>query len=268
MSENIQNNKQPYVTVEFFMPEDMGPRDWGRELTVSHVPGLYTGKMLIINKGTKTEREKHSSKHQCRYLHSGELLVRFDSGDNIFQEKKMAAGDSIHVPPAVTHEEEAITDCVIFETSADETNANAIKTTINFFKPEDVGPRIWGREILISHVPRLFTGKLLLRKSDGGKKRSLQYHRVKNESDYMYSGEMWLYYIDEEGKVQRKKVSAGECVHIPPGAVHSEEAITDCVIFETSNPVFNDRVRVNDQYGWPDPIGSLPSTSIDEIEIR
>ncbi len=140
--------------------------------------------------------------------------------------------------------------------------------SVRFSKPEDVGPRIWGREILVAHVQGLYTGKLLLRKSDGGKKRSLQYHRVKNESAYLYSGEMWFYYIDEEGNVQRRKLVAGDCVHIPPGAVHSEEAIIDCVIFETSNPVFNDRVRVNDEYGWPNPENSLPTTSIDEIEIR
>ncbi|MDP3779290.1 MAG: hypothetical protein Q8R30_04585 [bacterium] len=149
-----------------------------------------------------------------------------------------------------------------------EKEANKSHVNVRFFKPEDVGARIWGREILVAHVPGLYTGKLLLRKSAGGKKRSLQFHRVKNESAYLYSGEMWFYYIDDDGKVQRKKLVAGDCVHIPPGAVHSEEAITDCVIFETSNPVFNDRVRVNDQYGWPDPENSLPTTSIDEVEMR
>ena len=150
----------------------------------------------------------------------------------------------------------------------DNKNDNKPHASVRFFKPEDVGPRIWGREILVAHVPGLFTGKLLLRKSDGGKKRSLQYHRVKNENAYLYSGEMWFYYIDEENQVQRKKLVAGDSVHIPPGAIHSEEAITDCVIFETSNPVFNDRVRVNDQYGWPNPENSLPTTTLDEVEIR
>ena len=139
---------------------------------------------------------------------------------------------------------------------------------VRFFKPEDVGPRIWGREILIAYVPGLYTGKMLLRKSDGGKKRSLQYHQVKNESAYLYSGELWFYYDRGDGKILRKKLKAGDCVHIPPGAIHSEQAITDCVIFETSNPVFNDRVRVNEKYGWPTPEGSLPSTTIDEVEIR
>ncbi|MDP3795268.1 MAG: cupin domain-containing protein [bacterium] len=140
--------------------------------------------------------------------------------------------------------------------------------SVRFFTPTDVGPRIWGREILVAHVPGLYTGKLLLRNAAGGEKRSLQYHRVKNECSYLYSGEMWFYYIDENNQVQRRRLVAGDSVHIPPGAIHSEEAITDCVIFETSNPVFNDRARVNEQYGWPNPENSLPTTSMDEIEIR
>lgn len=140
---------------------------------------------------------------------------------------------------------------------------------VRFFKPEDVGPRIWGREILVAHVPGLYTGKVLLRRAeDAHKKRSMQFHRIKNECAYLYSGELWFYYDNGDGKISRKKLVAGDCVHIPPGAVHSEQAITDCVIFETSNPVFNDRVRINEQYGLPSPENSLPSTTIDEIEIR
>ncbi|MEK7075087.1 MAG: hypothetical protein AAB968_04965 [Patescibacteria group bacterium] len=141
---------------------------------------------------------------------------------------------------------------------------------VKFFKAEDVGPRIWGREILVAHVPGLYTGKLLLRKAGdvNYRKRSMQYHRIKNECSYLYSGELLFYYDSGDGKVSEKKLVAGDCVHIPPGAVHGEEAITDCVIFETSNPVFNDRMRVNEKYGLPSPVNSLPSTTLDEIEIR
>lgn len=142
--------------------------------------------------------------------------------------------------------------------------------SVEFSKPTDVGPRIWGREILVAHVPGLYTGKILLRRAGDPKyrKRSMQYHRVKNECSYIYSGELWFYYDKGDGKVSKKKLKAGDAVHIPPGAVHGEEAITDCVIFETSNPVFNDRMRVNEAYGLPSPVNSLPSTTIDQIEIR
>ena len=146
---------------------------------------------------------------------------------------------------------------------------NSSHVNVRFFKPEDVGPRIWGREILVAHVQGLYTGKLLLRRKDpADKKRSMQYHRLKNECSYIYSGELLFSYDAGDGKISQKKLVAGDAVHIPPGAVHGEQALTDCVIFETSNPVFNDRVRVNEKYGLPSPENSLPSTTLDEIEVR
>ena len=140
---------------------------------------------------------------------------------------------------------------------------------VRFFQPEDVGPRIWGREILVAHVPGLYTGKILLRRQDpANKKRSMQFHRLKNECSYIYSGELLFSYDAGDGKISQRKLVAGDSVHIPPGAAHGEQALTDCVIFETSNPVFNDRMRVNELYGLPSPENSLPSTSPDEIEVR
>ena len=138
--------------------------------------------------------------------------------------------------------------------------------TVRFFKPKDVGPRNWGREILVAHVPGLYTGKVLLMKA--GARGGLQKHHLKNESAYFYSGEMIFRYDPGDGKIRQKKLVAGDAVHIPPGAVHQEEAVTDCIIFETSTPHFNDRVRMEPEYDLEIPPGGLPTTTIDEVEIR
>lgn len=143
---------------------------------------------------------------------------------------------------------------------------NRTSINVRFFKPKDVGSRNWGREILVAHVPGLYTSKLLLMKA--GTKGGLQKHHLKNESGYLYSGEMIFRYNHGDGKIRKKKLVAGDAVHIPPGAVHQEEAVTDCIIFETSNPVFNDRVRMEEQYGEKIPEGGLPSTTIDQVEVR
>jgi len=137
--------------------------------------------------------------------------------------------------------------------------------TVNFFTPKEVGPRDWGKEILIAHIPSIGTGKMLFMKA--GTRGGLQYHRIKNESQYLHYGKMLIEYDPGDGKLTKMEVVAGEGWHIPPGAVHRETAITDCVIFEVSNPVFNDRVRVENKYGEKIE-GGLPSTTIDEIEIR
>ena len=106
---------------------------------------------------------------------------------------------------------------------------------VSFFKPKDVAPRDWGQEILVAHVPGLYTGKVLIMKA--GTSGGLQYHRKKDEWGYLYSGELLVEYDSGDGKLLQKKLVAGDCVHIPPEAVHRETAITDCVIFEVSNPV-------------------------------
>ncbi len=144
--------------------------------------------------------------------------------------------------------------------------ASKSHVTVNFFTSKDVGPRNWGREILVAHVPGLYTGKLLIMKK--GAKGGLQKHHLKNESAYLYSGELLFRYDSGDGKIKEKKLVAGDSVHIPPGAVHQEEALTECVIFETSTPHFNDRIRMESVYGQEIPEGGLPSTTIDQVELK
>ena len=57
----------------------------------------------------------------------------------------------------------------------------------------------------------------------------------------------------------KKILSTGDVFHFPPGSIHQEEAITNCKILEASSPHFNDRVRVDDIYGFSKELG-LPST--------
>ena len=135
-----------------------------------------------------------------------------------------------------------------------------------FFRPEDVGPRDWGREILVAHVPGLYTGKILM--MNKGTKGGLQRHQLKNECGYLFSGRLLFRYDTGDGKISERILNPGDGVHIPPGAVHQEEALEDCIIFETSTPHFNDRVHMEEQYGMQIPEGGLPSTTIDEIETR
>jgi hypothetical protein len=53
-------------------------------------------------------------------------------------------------------------------------------------------------------------------------------------------------------------------MHFSPGLVHQTEAITDVVYIEASTPHFNDRVRVESDYGLQLEEG-LPSTSLEEV---
>jgi len=122
--------------------------------------------------------------------------------------------------------------------------------------PRDMGARTWGEELLIIDTPS-YIGKLLTMRAGGA--GNLQVHREKDEASFLLYGSAWVYTDPGTGKIERFKLNAGAAIHIPPGAVHKVEAITDCGFFECSTPHFNDRQRVETAYGLPEADG-LPTT--------
>ena len=116
--------------------------------------------------------------------------------------------------------------------------------SIDRFEPQTtVHP--WITEVLVAHTAE-YIGKVLYYRP--GQLPALQYHEHKDETFYLVSGECWVDYDAGDGKLSRLRMLPGQAYHVPPGAVHRVEAITDCVMFEASNPVFDDRVRVEDRY--------------------
>lgn len=127
---------------------------------------------------------------------------------------------------------------------------------IELVKVRDLGARDWGKEILIANADA-YVGKVLL--MDKGKAGGLQAHRTKIETFFLWSGQAHVDYDEGDGKLSRLVMTAGMSVHVPAGAAHRVTAVEDCVFFECSTPVFNDRVRLEAEYGEPD-CGGLPTT--------
>ena len=134
-----------------------------------------------------------------------------------------------------------------------------------FPKPISAGTRNWGGEKILVIIPKILSLKILNIKK--GKKGGLQYHHKKNECGYILSGKLLVRYDDGKGKLKKKILTKGKCFHFPPGAVHQEEAISNCTIIEASTPYFNDRVRVEKEYGLKINKG-LPSTSKKQVILR
>ena len=122
------------------------------------------------------------------------------------------------------------------------------------------GPRTlereWGEEIIIAETPQ-YLGKLL--KMRAGTQGGLQAHRIKEETFFLASGRAIVVHDDGQGRLLETPMGPGESYYIPPGAVHQVRAVTDCVFFETSTAVYEDRVRVETDYGLPEGTG-LPTT--------
>lgn len=134
-----------------------------------------------------------------------------------------------------------------------------------FSEPEDLGPRPWGKEELLVLVEGKYMLKRLTIKA--GSKGGLQYHRLKDECGILISGKMIVRHDDGSGNIVERIVSAGEAFHFPPGVVHQEEAVEDCVIIEGSTPHFNDRVRMEEHFGMG-PIEGMPTTEAEDIIAR
>jgi len=134
-----------------------------------------------------------------------------------------------------------------------------------FVVPTEVGPRDWGEEILLVHAPGKYIGKKLVMKAGAG--GGLQRHHLKDESAFVLSGQYEFTYDPGDGTLVKKILGPGDCVRIPSGSTHQGIALTDCVIIEFSTPHFNDRVRVEGEYGLEEG-GGLPSTKLDDVETR
>ena len=76
----------------------------------------------------------------------------------------------------------------------------------------------------------------------------MQYHTVKDEPIYVYSGRL-LYEIEQEGKLVKQEMGPGDSMGVPPLTVHRITAIEDTDVLEASTPELDDVVRLEDRYG-------------------
>jgi mannose-6-phosphate isomerase-like protein (cupin superfamily) len=124
--------------------------------------------------------------------------------------------------------------------------------------------RPWGVETILGVVSGFYSFKRL--HLNAGYKGGLQEHRVKNEMAILISGEMIVRFVDRSGSLNEIRCESGDVVHFPPGLIHQEEAITDCVIIEASTPHFNDRIRREQQFGLLED--GLPTTAVEDIVFK
>jgi mannose-6-phosphate isomerase len=104
----------------------------------------------------------------------------------------------------------------------------------------------WGFELLFALTPK-YAGKLLYIRQ--GHRLSLQYHKEKDETLYIYEGKMILEISGSDGQINQSEVQSGYCLRVPPMTKHRMKAIEDTTLFEVSTPELEDVVRLEDDYG-------------------
>jgi mannose-6-phosphate isomerase len=104
----------------------------------------------------------------------------------------------------------------------------------------------WGYELRWAITDR-YAGKILhVRK---GEALSLQYHAHKDEYQYLLKGAIDMELGGADGALTKRRMSAGDTLHITPGTRHRLTAVEDSDIFEVSTPEIDDVVRLEDRYG-------------------
>lgn len=111
------NKKHKSIAPETPLNKSVGAREWGTEKLLFISSGNYTVKELFIKKGFKGGLQMHRLKDESSYVVSGKLLVRFDDGNGILQEKIFLPGSSLRFKPGCVHQEEALEDTLLIECS-------------------------------------------------------------------------------------------------------------------------------------------------------
>jgi len=103
----------------------------------------------------------------------------------------------------------------------------------------------WGYELHWAKSDR-YVGKVL--HIAAGHALSLQYHTVKDETVFVWSGRL-RFEIEEQGRLVSHELDPGASIRVVPGTVHRMTALDDCDVFEVSTPELDDVVRLEDRYG-------------------
>lgn len=103
----------------------------------------------------------------------------------------------------------------------------------------------WGYELIWAQT-RSYVGKIL--HINTGHSLSRQYHKVKEETLLVLSGEVEIE-LGQGDNLERRQLSARDVVHIPPGTVHRLTARTEVELAEVSTTELDDVVRLEDRYG-------------------
>lgn len=85
-----------------------------------------------------------------------------------------------------------------------------------------------------------------------GYKTSYQWHRQKEEINFIRNGEAEVWLEDAAGVVQTHVLRAGDSFFVPATRKHRVIALTDIEMFEVSNEYVDDVVRINDEFGRGD----------------
>lgn len=116
----------------------------------------------------------------------------------------------------------------------------------------------WGHELWINNQHPNYAFKEIFIKA--GNKTSLQYHRLKQETNVLFRGTAKLHYknntsskIDDVTScdISELTLNPTSIIDVLPFTLHRLEAVTDILLYEVSTPHLDDVIRISDDSGRP-----------------
>ena len=93
-------------------------KPWGHELIWARTD-RYVGKILHLKAGHVLSLQYHNRKDETMHLLRGELILRTQPGTELLV-RTLKAGESVHIPPKLIHQIEAVADSDVLEASTPE----------------------------------------------------------------------------------------------------------------------------------------------------
>jgi mannose-6-phosphate isomerase len=90
-------------------------KPWGHELVWARTD-QYVGKILHVRAGHVLSLQYHNLKDETMHVLRGELILRTRTGDELIA-RPFTAGESVHIPPKLIHQIEAVVDSDVLEAS-------------------------------------------------------------------------------------------------------------------------------------------------------
>jgi mannose-6-phosphate isomerase-like protein (cupin superfamily) len=90
-------------------------KPWGYEL-VWACTDRYVGKILHVRAGHVLSLQYHNRKDETMHVLAGELILRTRTGDELVA-RPFKAGETVHIPPKLIHQIEAVVDSDVLEAS-------------------------------------------------------------------------------------------------------------------------------------------------------
>lgn len=95
-------------------------KPWGYEL-IWAVTDRYVGKILHVTAGHVLSCQYHNVKDETMHVLAGELVLRtWETESAPVNERPFRTGDTVHIPPGLIHQIEAVVDSDVLEASTPE----------------------------------------------------------------------------------------------------------------------------------------------------